>query len=240
MADVDDLLAQLAQRIVRGVDQGLSLPTRLCTASADLLGCDGGAITIAYTHMERVTLCTTDDTAQMLEEVQEVVGQGPGPDAFTSGEYQRFEVVALGGPDPRWPLLDSDSLTALAPVVVHALPLGEAENVIGVLTLHQDPVEAEQFDVESGVMVAKVLTAALLADGPTQHDLGQGPWAERAEVHQATGMVVAQLGVPESDALALLRAHAYSHDQSVSTTAHAVVTRAVTFSATHETGIDST
>ena len=77
---------------------------------------------------------------------------------------------------------------------------------------------AEQFDVESALVVAKVLTAALLADGPTQHDLGQGPWAERAEVHQATGMVVAQLGVPESDALALLRAHAYSHDQSVSTT----------------------
>ena len=240
MADVDDLLTQLARGIVRGVDEGLSLPTRLCRASVELLGCDGGAITIAYTHMERVTLCTSDDTAQMLEEVQEVVGQGPGPDAFTTGHYQRFEIAAMQGPDPRWPLLDSDSLTALAPVVVHALPLGKAENVIGVLTLHQDPVEAEQFDVESGVMVAKVLTAALLADGPTQHDLGQGPWAERAEVHQATGMVVAQLGVPESDALALLRAHAYSHDQSVSTTAHAVVSRAVTFSATHERGIDST
>lgn len=239
MADVDDLLAQLARRIVRGVDEGLSLPTRLCSASADLLECDGGAITIAYTHMERVTLATTDDTAQLLEEVQEVVGQGPGPDAFTSGRYHRFEIADLEGPDPRWPLLDTASLTALAPLVVHALPLGGPDNVIGVLTLHQHP-DGRPFDVDSGLMVAKVLTAALLADGPTRHDLGQGPWAERAEVHQATGMVVAQLGVPESDALALLRAHAYSHDQSVGTTAHAVVTRQVTFSATHERGIDST
>ena len=239
MADVDDLLAQLARRIVRGVDEGLSLPARLCTASVDLLQCDGGAITIAYTHMERVTLCTTDDTAQMLEEVQEVVGQGPGPDAFTTGEYQRLEITATGGPDPRWPLLDSGALSALAPLIVHALPLGAPDSVIGVLTLHQHP-PAPPFDVESGLIVAKVLTAALLADGPTQHDLGHGPWAERAEVHQATGMVVAQLGVPESDALALLRAHAYSHDQSVSTTAHAVITRRVTFSATHERGIDST
>ena len=240
MADVDDLLTQLARGIVRGVDEGLSLPARLCRASIELLGCDGGAMTIAYTHMERVTLCTSDDTAQMLEEVQEVVGQGPGPDAFTTGRYQRFEIAAMQGPDPRWPLLDSDSLTALAPLVVHALPLGEADHVIGVLTLHQSPGAAEHFDVDSGLLVAKVLTAALLADGPTQHDLGQGPWAERAEVHQATGMVVAQLGVPESDALALLRAHAYSHDQSVSTTAHAVITRKVAFSATHERGIDST
>jgi acetylornithine/succinyldiaminopimelate/putrescine aminotransferase len=38
-------------------------------------------------------------------------------------------------------------------------------------------------------------------------------------------MVVAQLGIPEADALALLRAHAFSHDQSVSTTARAVVDR---------------
>lgn len=239
MADVDDLLAQLARRIVRGVDQGLSLPVRLCTASVDLMECDGGAITIAYTDMERVTLCTTDDVAQMLEEVQEVVGQGPGPDAYTSGRYQRFEITATDGPDSRWPLLDSDTLTALAPLVVHALPLGAPDQVIGVLTLHQQPA-APQLDVDAGLMVAKVLTAALLADGPTQHDLGQGPWAERGEVHQATGMVVAQLGVPESDALALLRAHAYSHDQSVGTTAHAVVTRKVTFSATHDRGIDST
>lgn len=240
MADVDDLLKQLARHIVRGLEKGLSLPTRLCAASVELLKCDGGAITIAYTHMERVTLCTSDDTAQMLEEVQEVVGQGPGPDAFTTGRYQRLEITETRAADPRWPLLDSDSLTALAPLVVHALPLGEPDNVIGVLTLHQPPSSAEHFDVDSGLVVAKVLTAALLADGPTQHGLGQGPWAERAEVHQATGMVVAQLGVPESDALALLRAHAYSHDQSVGTTAHAVVTRKVTFSATHERGIDST
>lgn len=42
MADVDDLLSPIARRIVRGVEQGLSLPTRLCAASVDLMGCDGG------------------------------------------------------------------------------------------------------------------------------------------------------------------------------------------------------
>jgi hypothetical protein len=127
----------------------------------------------------------------------------------------------------------------MAPLVVHALPLGEPDQTIGVLTLHQRGT-SRHFDVEAGTVVAKVITAALLADGPTQHDVGQGPWAERAEVHQATGMVVAQLGVSESDALALLRAHAYSHDQSVSASAHAVLTRILTFSATPERKIEST
>jgi len=88
--------------------------------------------------------------------------------------------------------------------------------------------------------VARVAAAALLADGPSMQDAGHGPWAERAEVHQATGMVVAQMGVHEEDALALLRAHAYSHDQSVGHTAHQVVDRRLTFTANENQELQST
>jgi len=240
VADVDDLLARLAHGLALGAADGLPLPDRLCRAAASTLGCDGGAITIAYTQVERVTLCTTDATARLLEETQDVVGLGPGPDAFTTGAYARFDLLDVDGPDPRWPLLESDSLTALAPLVVHALPMGEGDDrVIGVLTLHQHGVDRE-IDLEAGLIVSRVVAAGLLADGPSMQEAGQGPWSERAEVHQATGMVVAQLGVPETDALALLRAYAYSHDQSVSVTAHAVIARILAFSANPDQEIEST
>ena len=240
MADVDDLLARLARGLAQGAARGLALPDRLCRAAAATLECDGGAITIAYTQVERVTLTTTDDTARLLEETQDVVGQGPGPDAFTTGAYSRFDLLDVDGPDPRWPLLESESLTALAPVVVHALPMGEGEgHVIGVLTLHQHGTDRE-IDLEAALIVARVVAAALLADGTSMQEAGQGPWSERAEVHQATGMVVAQLGVPEADALALLRAHAFSHDQSVARSAHAVIERHLSFSATPDQEIEST
>jgi hypothetical protein len=240
VADLDDLLTRLARGLARGVDAGLPLPDRLCRAAVDLLGCDGGALTMAYTRVERVTLCATDATAMLLEETQDVVGQGPGPDAFTTGTYSRFDLVDVDGPDPRWPLLDSGSLTTLAPLVVHAVPMGEGEgSVVGVLTLYQNGVDRD-IDLDAALVVGRVVAAALLADGPSMHESGQGPWSERAEVHQATGMVVAQLGVPEQDALALLRAHAYSHDQSVGTTAHAVITRQLAFSANPEQEIEST
>jgi hypothetical protein len=240
VADVDDLLARLAHGLARGAADGLPLPDRLCRAAASTLGCDGGAITIAYTQVERVTLCTTDATARLLEETQDVVGQGPGPDAFTTGAYARFDLLDVDGPDPRWPLLESDSLTALAPLVVHALPMGEGDDrVIGVLTLHQHGVDREN-DLYAALIVSRVVAAGLLADGPSMQGAGQGPWSERAEVHQATGMVVAQLGVPETDALALLRAYAYSHDQSVSVTAHAVIARILAFSANPDQEIEST
>jgi hypothetical protein len=49
----------------------------------------------------------------------------------------------------------------------------------------------------------------------------------RAEVHQATGMVAAQLGVSVTDALAALRAHAYAHGLRLSDLATAVVARRV-------------
>ncbi len=240
MADVDDLLARLARGLAQGAADGLPLPDRLCHAAAATLGCDGGAITIAYTHVERVTLCATDDTARLLEETQDVVGQGPGPDAFTTGTYARFDLLDVDGPDPRWPLLESDSLTALAPLVAHALPMGEGdERVIGVLTLHQHGTDRE-IDLDAALIVSRVVAAALLAHGPSMQEAGQGPWSERAEVHQATGMVVAQLGVPDTDAIALLRAYAYSHDQSVAATAHAVSTRVLAFSANPDQEIEST
>ena len=240
MTDVDDLLARLARGLAHGAARGLALPDRLCRAAAATLGCDGGAITIAYTQVERVTLAVTDDTAQLIEETQDVVAQGPGPEAFTAGAYARFDLLEVDGPDPRWPLLESESLTALAPVVVHALPMGEGDdNVIGVLTLYQRGTDRD-IDLEAGLIVARVVAAALLADGSSLNTTARGPWAERAEVHQATGMVVAQLGVPEADALALLRAHAFSHDQSVNRTAHAVVDRQLTFSANPDQEIEST
>ena len=240
VADVDDLLTRLAKGLADVAGSGRPLPERLCRAAATLLECDGGAITLAYTLVERVTLCATDDTALIIEETQDVVGQGPGHDAFSTGMYARFDLLDVDGPDPRWPLLESDSLTALAPAVIHALPMGPTESpVIGVMTLYQHGTERD-IDLDAALVVARVLAAALVADGPTVHDAGHGPWAERAEVHQATGMVVAQLGVEERDALALLRAHAYSHDQSVGRTARAVVARDLTFTETPDQEIEST
>ncbi|HET7763252.1 MAG TPA: ANTAR domain-containing protein, partial [Phycicoccus sp.] len=80
----------------------------------------------------------------------------------------------------------------------------------------------------------------LLAGAPSEQEAGRGPWAERAEVHHATGMVVAQLLVAEDDALALIRAHAYSHDQSVARSAHEILAGRLVFSFSPCHQIDST
>ena len=117
--------------------------------------------------------------------------------------------------------------------------MGEGgERVIGVLTLHQHGTDRE-IDLDAG---SSCPGSSPPRCSPTDRACrgGRGPWSERAEVHQATGMVVAQLGLPETDALALLRAHAYSHDQSVAETAHAVIDRRLAFSANPDQEIEST
>jgi len=51
-----------------------------------------------------------------------------------------------------------------------------------------------------------------------------------AEIHQATGMVLAQLGIDATDALARLRAHAFAHQQPLLVVAADVVARRLIFS----------
>jgi hypothetical protein len=53
---------------------------------------------------------------------------------------------------------------------------------------------------------------------------------ERAEVYQATGMLIAQLEVSPDSALATLRAHAFVHDRPIDAVARDVVARTLRFS----------
>jgi AmiR/NasT family two-component response regulator len=63
---------------------------------------------------------------------------------------------------------------------------------------------------------------------------GSGGWldhalAHRAEVHQATGMVLVQLGIGPADALARMRAHAFVNQRLLIDVARDVVDRRLVF-----------
>jgi AmiR/NasT family two-component response regulator len=61
-----------------------------------------------------------------------------------------------------------------------------------------------------------------------------GGWLDRAlgyraDIHQATGMVLVQLGISATDALARLRAHAFCHQRLLIDVACDVVARRLMF-----------
>jgi hypothetical protein len=230
------LLAQWAQEIASSLP-AQPLPLRLCLACARLLGADGGAITLAYTQSERVTLCVTDEVAAQLEDLQEVLGQGPGPDAYQSGLAVAAELASPAAVG-QWPMFAAAARAAAGDGAVYALPIRPEGPVLGVLTLHQGTPRPLRCDTAEAQFLADALGAALLQDLDSQAEIGPGPWAGRARVHQATGMVIAQLGVGAGDGLALLRAHAYAHDTSVDAIAAQVVGRQLDFTIA-DTGTDS-
>ena len=54
-------------------------------------------------------------------------------------------------------------------------------------------------------------------------------WSDRAQVHQAVGMVVAQLRVSTEDALAILRAHAFAEGTNLDVIAALILERRLDF-----------
>jgi len=227
------LLAELA-RTVAAQSHYPSLPERLCRAAVHLMGAAGASLTIAYTAPHRVTLCSTDDRASRLEDLQDVLGQGPGPTAYTSGHQIRSEIGLLTprgvvDVDARWPEFDLAVRDAFTAVRITAIAIHPDGKVMGVLTCHQPLDTRPLLEEPVAQFLADAVGVALLQDPDSLATDLTGPWASRAQVHQATGMVTAQLRVHPEDALALLRAHAFAHGWTLARVAAAVVERELDF-----------
>jgi hypothetical protein len=114
---------------------------------------------------------------------------------------------------------------------VHAFPIGPYDEVIGVLTCHHSVGQGLRLDESHAQFLADAVGVALLRDPESVLD-DAGPWSSRSTIHQATGMVMAQLHVPADDALALLKARAFAGGESLAATSAAVVRRDVDFRST--------
>lgn len=225
------ILARLA-RVVSTVGPDQPLATRLCWASVDIMDVDGAAITVSNVEPEHTTLATTDPIAQRLEDLQELLGEGPGPDAYRSGTIiiaTIDEVVRR-----RWPVFVPAAKAAVGPLQVVAVPMRPAEEPLGVLSLYQHRPRPLAHGPEAVQFLANSIGVALLRDlvGDQLHaDTWKAEtWSGRARVHQATGMVIAQLGVSAGDALALLRAHAYASETTLDRIATRILDRRLDFS----------
>jgi hypothetical protein len=223
-ADPALLLAQLA-RLVADTGSDEAVETRLCRAYLQLVGGDRAAITVFSTPSERITVGATDELALQLEDLQDVLGEGPGPTAFSTEEIAVANVSTEQG---LWPLFAEEARKIPGAAVLYAVPMRPGRTPIGVITIHQaTPVLP---DLARAQFLADVVGEALLTDSPAlAGDFDAGPWSSRSVIHQATGMVVAQLSVRPDDALALLRAHAFFRSTTLTEVADRVTSRQLDF-----------
>ncbi|WP_256795894.1 GAF domain-containing protein [Terrabacter sp. Ter38] len=226
------MLAALTRGIARDVDR-LPLPARLCNAFVDVFGGAGAAITLGYHQPDRLTLCATDPTVARLDGLQEVLGEGPGWDAFTS---RRVVTADLREPTP-WEHFSSTARQELGELWVCAAPMRPDDRALGVVMVYDESAEAVAGDPVVAQFLADALGAALLGHNALLTD-DVGPWVVRQQVHQAVGMVVAQLGIQPVDAMAVIRAHAYTQGTTVEAIAALVLDRTLDFTDTGPTTKD--
>jgi hypothetical protein len=224
----DQLLAAV------GGGRKLEAADRLCRACVTLLEVDAAAISLVFDGANAGTLGSSGPSARRYDELQFTLGEGPCLDSVA----RRAPVLVVDLADSteeRWPAYGS-AMLAYQIRGVHAIPVLVAGEYVGALDLFcakPGPLGPTQL---AGAIAAAELAAIPvldLLDADLQaavSDPNSASWAElnalsRAEVSQATGMVMAQLNVDAADALVRLRAHAYANDRSVIDTARDVLNR---------------
>lgn len=231
MQDRSDLLARLT-KAVADTSSEAPLVTRLCTALVEIMGCNGGFLSVELGTSNRAVLCATDELADRLAVLQDVLHEGPSLDAH------RLQLVVTAAPEElpaRWPQL-AQAITSGGPApYLLAIPMRPLAEVFGVVTLHGSGPLPEDEELAEAQFLTDAVGVAL-AGGLQRAEETDDQWFDRDQVNQAVGMVVAQLRIRPDDALALLRAHAFTRNMSVSDIAGQVVSGALDF----QSGRDST
>jgi hypothetical protein len=232
MQDRATLVLALTQELAQ-ISADEAFPVRLCRAFSSFANADGGAISLGFTTAERTLLCVTDGVVSLVEDVQDTVGEGPTLDAFRTGR----PVICASWDDQRrrWPVLMESMPDTVSSRLMHAFPMLPDRTLVGVVSLHVTPSRGLTREPAELNFLADVLGAAIVGGAPSESS--HAPWSERDRVSQATGMIVAQLGVSPADALAVLRAHAFAHEASVPEISRAILTRELSF--TDHDGQDS-
>ncbi|MGW0549633.1 GAF and ANTAR domain-containing protein [Streptomyces altiplanensis] len=194
------------------------LPRRLCGAVCEGLGADGATLSLLTDTPSRQLLGASNATALLLEEIQFTVLEGPCISAAAGGEP--VVVNDLHGAPTPWPLFGASMREQLPEVrAVYAFPVYFGDYVLGsldVLGLRPDALDEDA--VKQGPQVADAVAAALV---PAREQLITGKeapvWepvdvvrAHWFDTRRAIGMVAARRGVGPEDALALMRARAFS------------------------------
>ena len=118
-----------------------------------------------------------------------------------------------------------------------ALPLHVGAIRLGVMDLYRTrPGPLSRRELADALAFAETMGMLLLdgragvqpdSAGPAR--LRDDPTAHQAQVHQATGMILAQLGVSPEAAFARLRAYAFAHDRRLGDVARDVIERRLRF-----------
>jgi hypothetical protein len=226
------VVARTLLGIAGDVGDERALAEQVCRAYVMGLDVDGAAISLLTASTSSQTLCATDATAELLEELQFSLGEGACVEAAVTGRPVLVADMHHSTEVSRWPTFAAAVVEQSDVGALFAVPFQWGAINLGVLDLYRT-APGSLSDVQLRDAISAADMAALMFLG-MRTDSGDGEWLDhsvygRAEIHQATGMVLAQLGVSATDALARMRAYAFVEQRLLSDVAHDVVSRRLRF-----------
>jgi hypothetical protein len=240
---MDDQVAQVVKLIAQqpvapadgdGVVGNLK---RLCAAATGALSVSGVGMSVMAEDGVRGVAAASDAASERIEELQFVLGEGPCIDAFAARRPVLVPDLADGVVN-HWPVYTSTVLQG-GVRAVFAFPLQVGAARLGVLDVFRaHPGSLSDDELRQALTFADVAVTTLLdgqenaypgtaADG-LDEAIGRG-----AELFQAQGMIMVQLGVNLAEALARIRAHAYAEDRNLHEAARDIVERKLRFYPDH-------
>ncbi len=205
-----------------------------------VFGIDAAAISLVFAGATSGTLGSSGATARVYDELQFTLGEGPCLDSVARRAPVLVADLANTN-DVRWPAYGPAMLDHKIRGIF-AVPVVLAGEYVGALDLFRAQPGELPGDHLAGAVVAAELAGLPLLDvmdsdlQAAVNDPDSNAWAEfsalsRTEVSQATGMLVAQLGVEPAEALVRLRAHAYATNRSATDVARDILERRLTLEA---------
>jgi hypothetical protein len=215
----------------RARTEGVTVSLRHAVAEcADALGSAGTGLVLARNGTPREPLLASNAATEELEELQFLLGQGPGMETAAGHGPVLVADLAAQDSERRWPVFAPAAVTR-GVRGMFAFPVAAGAALVGVLNVYRHrPGSLGQRELADALIFADaVLLLALDSRGGIASDLtdllDSGLSARRAHVHQATGMVAAQLEVSVTDALAALRAYAFTRGRPLGDVAADVLSR---------------
>ena len=168
-------------------------------------------------------MCATDERSHQLENAQLVGGEGPCTEA-----YERRRPVEADLRQNRWPIF-TRTAAELGIRGVTALPLLVGDVVVGALDLYRtspgplSPPDRARLDAYAHILALLTMDGHLVLVSGGEAERTSGPHGFPPVVHMAAGALSVHHDVTIEEALARLRAHAFSSDQRLTDVAQDVL-----------------
>lgn len=206
----------------------------VCAAAAERFGAEGASLIVTGTTGVAELHSSIGELGRRIPELEVTVGEGPIRDAL---ELASPVVITDLDAEPvlrRWPLFAPLAAEAGARACF-AFPLAVGVVRAGVLVLlHGAPIAPGAAKLREALVFADLLLAMLMGEQVTRIGKVPGPAEDGfpivgPEVHQATGMIAAQLDTDPDTAFARLRARAFADGRRLSELAADIVARRTRF-----------